>query len=200
MNNKSKGAINKKYIIYILILVFIISIIFIILLIRKINKKKDVKQPIIIQEVYVPIKTLNISFPQCFELSSDAKQVYGILKGSNLDITYSRLLDAYSLSLCQLKDFKNNCDTKTMDQRITTLNNWNANQYNKDAINIVNSVTKITNNKYGQFLVQVCDICENQINNINNNINITPLIKTQIIGYNSEFYRTIFDQINTICI
>lgn len=193
------GKLDKKYYIYILITLFLISIIFIVILIKKKNKRKV---EIIVPEVYTykPVTTLNLSFPPCFELSSDAKHVYGILKGANIDTTYSRLLDVYSLSLCQLKDFKKSCDSKTMDQRIITLNDWNANPNNKSVIDIVNSVTKVTNNKYGQFLIQVCDICETQMNIINNDKNITPLIQTQIAGYNSEFYRTIFNEINSKCV
>ncbi len=141
----------------------------------------------------------SLSFPPCFDISTDAKNVYKILKDAKLETKYSKLLDAYTLALCQQKDFKNSCDAKTLDQRIITLNSWNANQYNKNASDIVNSVTKITNNKIGQFLVQICDICEKQIEQINKDDNVIRNVKIQLTGFNSQFYRNHFDTINKSC-
>lgn len=143
--------------------------------------------------------TLNLAFPPCFELSSDAKHVYAIFKSRGYDKKYSKLLDTYSLALCQQKDFKRNCDTNTLDQRLSTLSSWNANQFNKDAIAIVNSVTKVTNNKIGQFLVQITDICEKQVRDLSDDNNVMREDKTQIIGFNSQFYRNHFDAINKSC-
>jgi hypothetical protein len=112
---------------------------------------------------------------------------------------YARLLDAYSLALCQQKDFKSSCSMDSLTQRIATLNSWDANMYNKNASDIVNALTKIENNKKAQFLVQVCDICEKQLLAITNDENIHRQYKTQLKGLNSQFYRNHFDTINRAC-
>ena len=142
---------------------------------------------------------LNLSFPECFDISSDAKHVYTILKSANNHKKYARLLDAYTLALCQQRDFKNSCAMESLNQRLATLDSWGANQYNKDAINLVNSVTKVTNNKIGQFLVEICDVCEKQMRDISDDVNVLRQDKTQIIGFNSQFYRNHFDSINKNC-
>lgn len=140
-----------------------------------------------------------LSFPQCFDISTDAKNVYKIMRNAKIETKYSRLLDAYTLALCQQNDFKLSCDLDTLNQRIVTLNSWNANQYDKNASDIVNSVTKFTNNKITQFLVQICYICEKQIELINNDDNVMREDKIQITGFNSQFYRHHFDAISKGC-
>jgi hypothetical protein len=144
-------------------------------------------------------KPLNLAFPECFDISSDAKQVYSILRDINMEKKYARLLDAYSLALCQQKDFKNSCSMDSLTQRIATLNSWDANMYNKNASDIVNALTKVESNKKGQFLVQVCDVCEKQLLSITNDENIHRQYKTQLKGLNSQFYRNHFDTINRSC-
>lgn len=144
-------------------------------------------------------KPLNLSFPECFDISNDAKQVYSILTTINMEKKYSKLLDAYSILLCQYKDFKKQCSASTLDSRIATLNSWNANMLNKNAVDIVNAVTKVQNVKIGQFLVQVCDICEQQLSSIGNDPDIHRDYKTQLVGLNSQFYRNHFDALNKLC-
>lgn len=144
-------------------------------------------------------KPFNLSFPECFDISNDAKQVYSVLSAINMEKKYSKLLDAYSLLLCQHKDFKKACSASTLDSRIATLNSWNANMYNKNAVDIVNAVTKVQNVKMGQFLVQVCDVCEQQLSNIGNDPDIHRDYKVQLVGLNSQFYRNHFDALNKLC-
>lgn len=196
------GSISTIAIITLILIVLICGIILLVVVsLQKTSSSVPVKTNINTSSLGAkPISAnLILDFPQCFDISTDAKNVYKIMKNSNLDKKYSKLLDAYSLALCQQKDFKNACDVKTLDQRIITLNSWNANQYNNDAAAIVNSVTKIKNNKLGQFLVQVCDICEKQTNAINSDDNVMRDDKIQITGFNSQFYRNHFDTINKSC-
>lgn len=142
---------------------------------------------------------LNLSFPHCFEISADAKQMFAILKGTNMEKKYAKLLDVYSIALCQQLDSQRTCVSKQLESRIATLNSWDANIHNKNAVSIVNSITKNKGNMISQFLVQVCDICEKQIAVIKNDENIHRNVKTQIIGVNSQFYRNHFDVISRLC-
>lgn len=181
--------------IFVFIVVFLLIVAGVVLIILsilqpsyKINDKKTTTQQI--------TPDLNLAFPPCYEISPDAKYVFALLKSVNMDTQYSKLLDAYSLALCQQKD---KCNSNGLDSRIATLDSWEANMYNKDAVAIVNSLTKINTNKMAQFLVQICDICEKQILNIQNDPNIYRTIKTQLVGYNSQFYRNHFDTINRAC-
>ncbi len=186
--------------IFILILIVVIGGIILLIVVSLQKPAIPVKKTDLTSLSAKPIsQNLILAFPECFDISTDAKNVYKIMKNSNIDKKYSKLLDAYSLALCQQKDFKKSCDMKVLDQRIITLNSWNANQYNKNASDIVNSLTKIKNNKIGQFLVQICDICEKQINLINGDDNVMREDKIQLTGFNSQFYRNHFDTINKSC-
>jgi hypothetical protein len=139
------------------------------------------------------------TFPKCFDESYDAKKVFSLLISLNLHKKYSKLLEAYSMALCQVMDFLTSCDTVTMKQRIDTLTSWGANFNNNTAYNIVRSITHITSPLNDKFLTQVCDICEKQVALISQDSDVPQNIKTQIIGLNSEFYRTIFDKVNSLC-
>ncbi len=143
-----------------------------------------------------PSNQLILDFPDCFDISTDARNVYKVLKSKGLHVKYGRLLDAYSIALCQQK---NSCSKDTLDKRIVTLDNWGANQNNKNAISIVNSITELKDNKTAIFLIKVCDLCEKEIQAINNDNNILRPDKVQLVGFNSQFYRVHFDQINKTC-
>lgn len=195
---KSGGGDGSLYMIYILVgilLVFGITFILLILFQKSPNK------------IIVP-KTSNqeasnkfTGFPPCYDLSLDAKHVFQLLKSINMDTKYSQLLNVYSLALCQLEDYRKKCDVSVIDGRLSTLNSLGASSYNVTSNNIVKSITRIKDDtkKVSEFLFKVCDICEKNINKINQDNDVLRPIKIQLTGFNSEFYRTIFDQINNLC-
>lgn len=167
-------------IVFLLIVLIIILIIFLILIKRipppSINTITPLPKPIV-QEIN-SIKQQNKPIVQdetlysrdCFKISNDAQNVLRILKSLNLENNYSVLLNAYSLTLCLLIDFQvNSCvNTDSLEKRIDILNSWNANPKNDEAIAIVDAIIQIKNQRVNLFLIMVCDICENQINNIKN--------------------------------
>lgn len=143
-----------------------------------------------------PNDRLVLDFPECFDISPDAKNVYKILKSKGMHVKYGRLLDAYSIALCQQKHA---CSNDALNKRLISLDNWGANHRNEAVSDIVNSITKLKNNKIGIFLLKVCDLCEKQIKEISNDNNILRPDKIQILGFNSQFYRVHFEKINSIC-
>jgi hypothetical protein len=147
----------------------------------------------------------NLPFQECFDLSTDAKNVFRILKAINMDVKYIQLLNAYSLILCQLKDFKTSCEKDTINQinkRLSTLDSWGADSNNANAISIVKSITHITDpsSKRSQFLFKICMICEKNIKLIQQDNTFNTPTKNELVGFNSQFYRIIFDQINKLCV
>jgi len=140
--------------------------------------------------------------PSCFEDSRDALGVFTLLRTVRAVQKYSRLFDAYSMVLCQMRDYKTSCSPEveaSLDSKMSTLTSWGADMNDSYAKQIVQAVTTITNLKHGQFLTQVCDICEKQLAIMADDQDIPKDVKLQIIGWNSEFYRSIFDQMNTAC-
>lgn len=221
MKIKMKGGDNESISNFAIIIIFFIFFGFCITFIILIATQKSSIVPL---QIIYPItgeKTITITaekskntsselnpyntFPPCFDLSVDAKKVFQILKATKMDVKYIQLLDVYSLTLCQLQDFQTSCTSentlKQINQRLSTLDSWKADVNNAKAISIVNSVTHITKPslKTSQFLFKVCDICEKNINAIQQDNTFNTATKTQILGFNSEFYRTIFDNINKLC-
>lgn len=212
-----KGGYNESISNFAIIVIFFIFFGFCITFIILIATQKSSIVPLQIIYPTTGEKTITITktttseinaydtFPPCFSLSVDARKVFQILKAINMDVKYIQLLNAYSLILCQLQDFQTSCTTQNtlnqINQRIATLDSWNANPNNANAISIVNSITHITNlsSKTSQFLFKACDICEKNINTIQQDNTFNTSTKTQLIGFNSEFYRTIFDKINQLC-
>lgn len=199
-------------IVFLLIVIIIILIIFLVL-IKKLPSpsipqliKQEIKQKLqenksITQESGPIVQDETLYSRDCFKISIDAQNVLKILKSLNLENKYNVLLNAYSLALCLLIDFQvNSCvNTESLEKRIDILNTWNANPKNDEAIAIVDAIIQIKNQRVNLFLIMICDICENQINIIKNDVNISKYDKEQISGYNSEFYRDTFDKINSYC-
>jgi len=134
------------------------------------------------------------TFPECIEMSHEAKQVYRVLKNVNVHVTYNRLFEAYTMILCQMKNCK-----EGMSRRIETMKSWGANENNEHAKKIVHALVKLTNEKTATFLVLVCDLCEKQIKQIQNDKTLTKETITEVVGLNSQFYRRVFDNFNRSC-
>lgn len=196
-------------IIVFLLIVLIIILIFFLIVIKKLpqphilslNNPTIQEIKLIVQESKPMILDETLYSRDCFKISVDAQNVFKILKSYNIDSKYSLLLNSYSLALCLLIDFQvNSCvNTQSLEKRIEILNNWKANPKNNEAIAIVDAIIQIKNQRVNLFLIMICDICENQINLIKNDNTLLKYDKEQLIGYNSEFYRDIFDKINSYC-
>lgn len=199
---KGGNSISNFAVIIILFIFFGFCITFIILVVTK-----PIKVSLIIEEKPAEnkVKAEEVSsystLPPCFNLSTDAQHVFQILKSTKMDVKYIQLLKAYSLTLCQLQDFQTSCSVNSIKSRLSTLDSWGAVSDNSFAVSTVNSITRIQNAKSNtsQFLYKICDICEKNINAIKQDSNFSKLNITQIIGFNSEFYRSIFDKINKLC-
>lgn len=183
--------------IFLIIIVILILSIIVIFVAFKTSKPAN-KQ---IKPVQVPeVITQESPYPKCIQDSYDAKRVFGLLQSINMIKKYNRLFDTYSIVTCQKRDFDASCDKTSMTERINTLKSWGADENDRNASNIVNSVTHVTNQLIGTFLTLACSLCEKQVTLIANDDDIPKEVKTQIVGLNSEFYRTQFDTINKQCI
>lgn len=133
--------------------------------------------------------------PPCFQGTVDVSKIFMLLRALKLDTRYIQLLDVYSMLLCQA----NVCNPGFLDDRIRELSMYGADVNNKAAVEIVSSVTRLSNNKTATFLVMACDVIEKQIAKMKNDTDISTVDKQAIIGYNSQFYRTNLDNINKKC-
>jgi hypothetical protein len=139
-------------------------------------------------------------FPPGFDKSVEARRIYSILKGQNLDMTYMTLLDIYSILLCQeLEQNAKPCSQTAVDARMKDLQAYGGDVYSKNARAIVQSVSNIKNNKVGQLLIIACDVLEKELDKISADGTITAGDKTAMKGLNAAFYRMHFDLLNRSC-
>lgn len=187
-----------------LILLFVFTLLTIIFITAYINTNKTPVQQLV--PVTPDTKTVvwtenrrgfysSNEFPPGFDKSVEARKIYSILKGQNLDMIYMTLLDSYSIILCQgIEQTTKKCYQTALDARIRDLQAYGGDIYSKNARAIVQSVSNIKNNKLGQFLIIACDVLEKQIDRI------SAADKTTIKGLNATFYRMHFDTLNRNCV
>lgn len=138
----------------------------------------------------------DIKFPECFDLSPDAKSVYKILRGANVHKVYGQLFDAYTMLLCQIRDC--NPSPRGMQQKIDQMRSWGGEENNQTALSIVNSTVRVQGMK-ARFLILVCYLCEKQMADITKDKTLTKEAITQLVGLNSQFYRINFATFNQSC-
>lgn len=140
------------------------------------------------------------NFPPCFDLSSEAKKIYTILSTYNLQKKYMMLLDVYSILLCQNTQIRARaCSDTFVNDRLADLNTYGGNANDQNAVNIVKSVTNLQNNKMGKLLVMATNLIEKQMGELKSDNTVSASDKQQIVGYNSLFYRNVYDFMNKRC-
>ena len=91
------------------------------------------------------------------------------------------------------------CSDTFINDRMADLNTYGANANDENAVNIVKAVTNLQNNKMGKMLVMATSLIEKQMAEIKADNAISASDKQQIEGYNSQFYRNIYDFMNKRC-
>lgn len=127
-------------------------------------------------------------------MSHEVKTIKAILEKNKLATKYERLLDVYSILLCQITD---KCEN--LDKRLTILYRYGANPNDKNAQDLVASVTNLRRNKIGEFIVSCVNLIENDIHLFSNEPAVTADDKQAVLGYNSLFYRLNIDTLNKKC-
>lgn len=128
-------------------------------------------------------------------MSHEVKTIKAILDKNKLSTKYERLLDVYSIFLCQMTD---KCEN--LDKRLTILYRYGANPNDRNAQDIVASVTNLRRNRIGEFIVCSVNIIENDIGLLEKEPLVSADEKQAILGYNSLFYRLNIDNLNKKCI
>jgi hypothetical protein len=140
------------------------------------------------------------SFPPCFESSGEVKKIYSILAGYNLQKKYIMLLDIYSMLLCEdLQIRAKACSDTFVNDRLADLHTYGGDANDQRAMEIVKSVTNVRNNKMGKMLIMSTDLIEREMKSIQGDNAISKADKEQIFGYNSLFYRRVYDFMNRRC-
>jgi hypothetical protein len=134
--------------------------------------------------------------PDCFSSTTvSANYLYQILARYKLEIKYNQLAAAYSLILCA----SDNCDRipTLLDKAILVGGSPNS----ADAKNMVRYYTRLTNNdtKKARFLTACMDLIKNNMALLINDSTITEQDRSAAKGFNYEFCRKYFDEINRNC-
>ena len=134
--------------------------------------------------------------PDCFSSTTvSANLLYQIIARYKLEIKYNQLAAAYSLILCA----NDNCDRipTLLDKAILV----GGSQNSADAKNMVGYYTRLTNNdtKKARFLTACMDLIKNNMALLINDSTITEQDRSAAKGFNYEFCRKYFDEINRKC-
>jgi ABC-type transport system involved in multi-copper enzyme maturation permease subunit len=134
--------------------------------------------------------------PDCFSPTTvSANLLYQILTRYKLEIKYNQLATAYSLILCA----NDNCDRipTLLDKAILVGGSPNS----AAAKNMVGYYTRLTNNdtKKARFLTACMDLIKNNMALLINDSTITEQDRSAAKGFNYEFCRKYFDEINRKC-
>lgn len=134
--------------------------------------------------------------PDCFSSTTvSANLLYQILARYKLEIKYNQLAAAYSLILCA----NDNCDRipTLLDKAILVGGSPNS----ADAKNMVGYYTRLTNSdtKKARFLTACMDLIKNNMALLINDSTITEQDRSAAKGFNYEFCRKYFDEINRKC-
>jgi hypothetical protein len=139
-------------------------------------------------------------FPPGYEVSGEAKKIFTVLRGYNLERKYMTLLDVISIVLCQRLQLQSKgCQESFINDRLADLNTYGADANSQHAVAIVKSNTNLQNNKIGKLLVMSTDIIQKEMNNVHQDSNISKSDKEQISGNVSLFYRQNQDFVNKRC-
>ncbi len=146
------------------------------------------------------VTTTNTSrplIPDCFSPTTvSANMLYQILVRNRLEVKYGQLATAYSLVLCA----NDNCDRipDLMNKAILAGGSPNS----AEAKNMVTFYTKITatdDSKKIRFMIACMDLIKNNMALLINDSMITEQDRSAAKGFNYEFCRKYFNEINQKC-
>ena len=143
-------------------------------------------------EITETVQKTDSPFPPCFDRSQNAKEVYKTLVGQRVKDKYMRLLNAYSLVLCQ----QNEC-LNSLQDKINTLDSWGADANDTESQAIVQAIVKKNDPLLIKFLTQATNICSRQMQAIAQDSEISKIEKENLSGLNSQFYRIHYANFNT---
>ena len=177
---------EKEYIYLIILSIVSVITIFLYLILR--NKKMNEK----FSMNYTELKRGNPLYqfyPPCYDICGATRSIQDILTEINKQDQFQKLLDLYSIVLCQEKHNNSATNKEMIEQRITDLRNMGALENNMfGSLNIVNRYN-ITNRKVSEFLQLVTNLIQIQINRIVTSNDIPYQIKHKIEKLNDIFYE-----------
>ena len=186
---------DKRTIIIICMVAFVIFVVLALSIWLIIRHKKS-RTP---QEAPKATQDPNSPFPPCFELSHTAKETFRILMANGVKDAYARLLDVYSLVLCQQQDRCAAAGSPTIKEKSAQLEAWGADANNKEAKDIVKSIVRNADQTLERFLVLATHLSTVQIRAIEKDDRIPKTSKEALVGFNSQFYRSHYAVFNNPC-
>lgn len=126
-------------------------------------------------------------YPPCYDICGATRTIQDKLEGVNLQVKYHKLLDVYSIVLCQEK-YKNSPNAeKMMKQRINDLIELGAKREMVFETQKVISDYPAENPIVKDFLLLATNLIEREINTLSSDVNIA--LFNSIKGLNAVFYQ-----------
>jgi len=137
-------------------------------------------------------------YPPCYDICGATRNVYNILEQKQLLGEYSKLLNAYSIVLCQEK-FGDQCKKEMLDQRIADLQNLGG-QINQRSLDMVKKYVKtLRDNKIGTLLGLATNVITKELYQMQQDARLTMKEKLQVLKMNETFYDVHYDITNELC-
>jgi hypothetical protein len=184
--------LSIKTIVLIIIAIIVLATV---LLIFKVKKESFVSN-------WSELKRGNLMFekyPPCYDICGATRNIQDTLEQAKKEERYKKLLDGYSLVLCQEK-YKDSPRVREMlSQRITDLIKMGAKttDYN-GSVEIVNSYNPECNMSK-QFMLLAANLLQNEIDKLSKDGEINPAQKANILKLHDVFYSIHFPVISKIC-
>jgi hypothetical protein len=137
-------------------------------------------------------------YPPCYDICGATRNVYNILEKKGLTKDYNKLLNAYSIVLCQEK-FGEKCRKDMVDQRILDLNSLGGEKEEYNFKLVRKYVKTLRDNKIGKLLVLATSVITKELYKMQKDERLTMNEKMQILKMNETFYDVHYDITNELC-
>lgn len=137
-------------------------------------------------------------YPPCYDICGATRNVYNILEKKGLTKDYNKLLNAYSIVLCQEK-FGEKCRKDMVDQRILDLISLGGEKVEHNFKVVRKYVKKLRDNKIGNLLILATSVITKELYQMQKDARLTMNEKLQILKMNETFYDVHYDITNELC-
>lgn len=139
-------------------------------------------------------------YPPCYDICGATRKIYDILEGRKRLAAHKRLLDLYSMVLCQEKHLlrvNNDCSKTMIHERIKSLKDLGARFTDVAAFEKVMKIlgNKVQRTSARDFLVGATHVLERHLASLMRDPKLTADDKAKIKSFHEVFYDVHYDKI-----
>jgi hypothetical protein len=137
-------------------------------------------------------------YPPCYDICGATRNVYNILEQKGVTADYNKLLNAYSIVLCQEK-FGEKCRKDMLGQRISDLKALGGREDHSSVEVVKKYVKTLRDNKIKTLLVLATSVVTQELYKMQKDARLTMKEKLQLLKMNETFLDVHYDITNELC-